>query len=101
MTTNAPPAKAKRERKHVKPQWLDRDQLCVGTQERRTHPGGNRRQGRRPAGAPTTTKRAGDWGCDLGTVVSPAAPLDCQPADLMHDEGREAFAKLTAALSAA
>ncbi len=100
MTTNAPPAKAKRERKPVKPQWLDRDRLC----------GARKNAGLTPeetAAKAGTSRRsydhweAGDWGCDLGTVVSLAAALDCQPADLMHDEGREAFAKLTAALSAA
>lgn len=41
------------------------------------------------------------WGPDLEMTVLLAIALKKAPADLMHREGRKAFAKLTAALAAA
>jgi transcriptional regulator with XRE-family HTH domain len=41
------------------------------------------------------------WGPDLEMTVLLALALKRAPADLMHDEGREAFGKLAAALKAA
>lgn len=45
---------------------------------------------------------AGDegWGPDLEMAFLLALALRVAPADLMHDEGRDAFAKIAAALAA-
>lgn len=100
MTETDPPGRAKRERKPVKSQWLDSGRL------REAREAAGLKQAEVAARCDTVQNmyshwETGAWGCDLPMVAKLAAALGKAPTDLMHDEGREAFAKLAAALTAA
>jgi transcriptional regulator with XRE-family HTH domain len=96
MKQHAPPAK----RKQATPKWLDKDRLFTAreasglTQEEVAVKVGTTQ------GVYAHWER-GDWGCDLPMVTTLAAALGKQAPDLMHENGRKAFAKLTAALGSA